>query len=514
MKNVSVFAYATFGSPNGFTQSCIFGNKSLEKILKTFDLKTNAIQLLSPVDRIYSIRKELVQKNVLISYSVYTFAKEKNSNRGGTFIGTSLVFTNQIPEENKTLTSLHGIHQNLKNANTTSNILNVSHSKDFNLQDIYPKDFEKLSFDNEAVNFSDWTELDKNLVVFVDKLTPNCIQNVFKKSLFLLSHFSTVYFIDSKEIADFVSQKKLFQLVDFEGLNQEIKNLETEKKLQLQKKISELEKTKTVLEENRQKQHSDFEAKINFNIEKQAENEKKIEQSKENLIAFDTLYEGFSSQISQIIANLKTNNKLEEAQIFYKQQKNNFEQALRKIENPSSIQSISTPKISSPDAPKYPNNERAKNEENLHQRKTPKLDVSKIISFALNVLLIAGFAVFFFFFNNKKPVETAEEISNFEVNTTADSLASKLNPFPNDSLKAADYKLLYKKLNKNAEINDLVNLIFDENPTNVGVVYKFQKEDYKNLLLEKNPESFTKINDSTFIVKDSVKIIPSFRDKN
>ena len=77
MKNINVFGYATFGTPNGFTQSCIQGNQSLEKVLKTFDFKADAIQLLSPNDRIYSIRKENIQKDVVLSYSVYTFAKEK-----------------------------------------------------------------------------------------------------------------------------------------------------------------------------------------------------------------------------------------------------------------------------------------------------------------------------------------------------------------------------------------------------------------------------------------------------
>lgn len=244
MKNINVFGYATFGTPNGFTQSCIYGNKNLEKALKTFDLKTDAIQLLSPNDRIYSSRKEGIADKFIISYSVYTYAKEKNSNRSGTFIGTSLVFTNEILPENLILSSLHDVHQRLKNNNVSNNVLTINHSKDFNIENIFSKDFEKLEHQTHQLNVLEWENSGKNLVVFIPKFGNNEIQNLFKKSFELLPKYDTIFFIDSKEIAEFVSQKRLFRIIDKNGLDQEIQILEEEKKTENHKCYFPLRKRK------------------------------------------------------------------------------------------------------------------------------------------------------------------------------------------------------------------------------------------------------------------------------
>ena len=54
-KNINLIAFGTFGNPNGFRQTFFIGNKELSERVKTFDLNTNAINLL-PNSKIYAIR--------------------------------------------------------------------------------------------------------------------------------------------------------------------------------------------------------------------------------------------------------------------------------------------------------------------------------------------------------------------------------------------------------------------------------------------------------------------------
>ncbi len=300
MKNINVFGYATFGTPNGFTQSCIYGNKGLEKVLKTFDLKTNAIQLLSPNDRIYSIRKESVQNNIILSYSFYTYAKERNSNRSGTFIGTSLVFTNEILPENLTLKSLHEIHSNLNlnNVDSKSFVLNINHSKDFNLLKIFSKDFEKLEHQTTRFNFQEWENIGKNLVIHIPKFDQNEIQNLFKKSLQILPKYETIYFIDSKEIAEFVSQKRLFRIIDKNGLEQEIEILQNERKQKITNAISSLKNQKEKLKEEEKRELENQKIKIDKKEQAHSENGKNIQEDKQNLTKLENRYKIFSDNIS------------------------------------------------------------------------------------------------------------------------------------------------------------------------------------------------------------------------
>ena len=47
----------------------------------------------------FSIRKEFANGFNSIAYSVYTYAREQNSDRSGTFIGSSILYTNKIAKE-------------------------------------------------------------------------------------------------------------------------------------------------------------------------------------------------------------------------------------------------------------------------------------------------------------------------------------------------------------------------------------------------------------------------------
>ncbi|MCX8532250.1 hypothetical protein [Chryseobacterium luquanense] len=512
MKNINVFGYATFGTPNGFTQSCIHGNQSLEKVLKKFDLKSDAIQLLSPNDRIYSIRKESIQNNTILSYSVYTFAKEKNSNRSGTFIGTSLVFTNEILPENLILSSLHEIHINLKNNNVSGDnfVLNINHSKDFNLQKIFSKDFEKLEHQTNKVSFLDWENSGQSLVIKTDKLDPNSIQNLFKKSLQVLPKYETIYFIDSKEIAEFVSQKKLFRLIDNNGLNREIEKLEEERVQKTADAILSFKNKKQKHEEEGRREFETLKKKIEQNEQKHSENSKIIEESDRNLTALNSLYQSFLRKSDELISKLSQEKELGDISYSFNQLEKEFIQEKNKLNSAREISSFSTTRIVLP----KPTSRFIQEEE----QKERKLDIFKIISLILNLILMGGVIVFYTMFYEKPqeqiPINIPENKENVTPETIiSDSVSNKLNPIPNAVAENKEnIAEMFKKFDSTSKINYVVEVIFEKNKS-IKDVYQFQKNDYKKLLFERNINAF-KINNSDTILINKDLLLQILTYKN
>ena len=141
--NINLIAFGTFGNPNGFKQTFFIGNKELSKAVKTFDLNTNAIKLFAN-SKLYSIRKEYVSGYNTIAYSLYTYAKEQNSDRSGTFIGSSILYVNKIAEEQITVNQLNEFHEYLIQKNVSNDAISVNHSD--NLTVLKPKDFDKIQF--------------------------------------------------------------------------------------------------------------------------------------------------------------------------------------------------------------------------------------------------------------------------------------------------------------------------------------------------------------------------------
>lgn len=512
MKKINVFGYATFGTPNGFTQSCIYGNKNLEKALKTFDLKTDAIQLLSPNDRIYSIRKEGIADKFIVSYSVYTYAKEKNSNRTGTFIGTSLIFSDEIANENLILNSLHQIHQKLKNNNVNNNVLNINHSKEFNLTNVFDQDFEKIEYNSRKISFIDWESSDKKLVIFTNKLDNNSIQNLFKKALEILPKYDTLFFIDSKEIAEFVSQKRLFRLIDVNILEDEIQNFQTEIKQQILNTISTFKKQSKKIEEEGKNEYENLKKQIEKDEKTHCENGKKIEKANENLTVLKSLYENFLHKFNEFISALESGRQLEDINNSIKQLEREFNIEKRKLGTPLQISSLSNTNTNNRVSPYQNPYQRDLNDRNMERsEKNRSFGTLAVISCIINLLFIGGASYFYFMHYREVKKIAPQEIIAEKPYIEKDSavVENKLNPLPNDFAKDENNKKLILDLliENNTNIEKTVDLIFEKNKI-IKDVYQFQKEDYADELIRKNPGAF----DSNKILqkKDSLIRIPFF----
>ena len=517
MEDVFVYAFATFGHPNDFRQTCFLPEKRTQVLMvKSFDL-TNSIKVF-PDSTLYSIRKEKVNGNYCISYAIYTFAKEKLSERDGTFIGSSIVYRNQIPDENITIQNLNRFHTELISKNVAEDRIIVDHSNDFSLSKKVGEDFDKISLNlkkfEDPVNFNSTG----SALVVLSRTNDHILLQNFKKSLLLLNNFDTIFFTSSKEILNFTQTRNIYNVTDEQGFEEKIENLKKDRKQIVLNKITEFEKVKTKLEYQRKQMNSEFENRIKENEVKQAENYKKIQDSKNNLLTQNAIYKSFSKNIEDLIESLNEDKTLEEVNTSYLNHKKQFEQELSTVENPSSLQLISDKKNQAK-TPHTRNKSLQNGDEKVKNRsKVKKQDTIKIISYVLNFLLGAAILMILFFpFWKKKEamisIQDQQHDSSKIIPLPQEPLISKLNPVPNDTVNTDNRKKLMEELIDSMNLTAVVKAIFDKNPKSIGNIYNYQHLDYRKYLFEKNPDAFIKNNGDTILVKkDSLKIIPLFEE--
>ena len=83
-------------------------------------------------------------------------------------------------------------------------------------------------------------------------------------------------------------------------------------------------------------------------------------------------------------------------------------------------------------------------------------------------------------------------------------------PETNSYLNEEDYRKLAKKLSYNKKIEDIVDIIFETNPTIVRDLYTGQKTLYAKRLLELNKNCFIEIKGSNIFMKDTLRMIPTY----
>ena len=232
MNSIYFWGFATFGHPNDFRQSLFYrSNKEIANNFKIYDL-TNAIKVF-PNSKLYSIRKEMIGSYKGVSYTIYTYAQEMTSKRDGTFIGSSILFINEITEENQTVVKLNEFHEILIQKNTKNNILTVNHSDQFEHSKNYLDEFEKNNYTLKQITDIENFSYTKNNLVLNINTDPENLASFLKKSLILLNRYDTLFFTSSKEIIEYCKSKNIYSVEDENNFEKIIKNLESERKQNL-----------------------------------------------------------------------------------------------------------------------------------------------------------------------------------------------------------------------------------------------------------------------------------------
>jgi len=516
--NYFISAFGTFGNPNGFRQSYWFTNdRNIVNNIKTFDLNTNAIKLF-PKSKAYAIRKDYSNGRNLIVYSVYSYAKEQNSDRSGTFIGSSILFIDKIAEENITLNCLNDFHNNLKNKNVQNDTITVNHSD--NLSVSKPKDFDKINFHlREIDNLNFVQNSNKQLVVYCET-NPSKLQTLFKKAIDLLNVFDTIYFTQSNEVAEFVYQKNIFQLAKENDFENEIKKLAEERLQKIQNSLDEFAREKQKLEEDKKRLIDEYKKQIEQNEIQHQENRRKIEKSKNEINNINQKYGAYSKKIDESITHLKNGENLDNVRLLHNENKRIFIDSINRQEKPDFLNSISKPNtktdLRADPKPVQTGHYYGNDNESYHRKRRKQgIDIFKVTTLVL-LLLWIGTLVYFLFFNkpNKKTVIVNKPTQELSVTEEPKATSiQELNPIPNRELNENDYRLVAKNIKYNTAVNEVVEIIFKGNPTDIQSHYSTQKEIYSKQLINKNKDCFVKRDDVFYFVKDTLKHIPSYKNQ-
>jgi hypothetical protein len=526
--SINLIAFGTFGNPNGFKQTFFVGSKELAKSVKTFDLNTNAIKLFAN-SKVYAIRKEYANGFNTIAYSVYSYAREQNSDRSGTFIGSSILYTNKIAKEHITIAQLNEFHNQLVNKNVSNDTISVNHSDKFSV--VKPKDFDKIEFhlrEIENLNFRQNT--DNYLVVFCN-INDNNLNQFFEKSIDLLNVYDTIYFTDNQEVAEFVHQKGIFKLIQNVGekrdFDREINNLIEERKRKREQSISEFKREVQRINEDKNQTIQEFKNQIEQSERTHLENERKLKESKEDINKIGQFYDDFLNKTNGLINQLSHNNgKLEEVKQIHNSNKILFNNGISDLKRPNYTTTIAKPK------PKgnlhtehqrqdfeHRSGHRRREERDEFEEKDFKIDIYKVATLVLAFLLILTWVYFLFFKSNS--VDETEVIQNQEqVNTVPQEQEQKaveitkledLNPKSNSILNENDFRIVAKNLKPNMKLEDVVKVIFTKNPTEISSVYSGQEAIYSKHLLELNKQCFEEKEGIYYFAKDTLRQIPSYK---
>lgn len=508
--NINLIAFGTFGNPNGFTQTSFKGNPIVEKKIKNFDIRGT---ISIPENRtLYSIRKEYIDGDWLISYSKYSYAKEPTSARGGSFIGVSILFSNQLGQESITLNILEEFHQNLVNKNVSNEVIMVSHSDNFSVSQ--PKDFDKIKYNLREINqlYSKQVS-NKNLFVYC-RTNENSLIKYFKESIGLLNIYDIVYFSESKEILDFVCQKSILEIVDEERFKIELQKVEEKRKQEIGAFLQELEKSKNDSENDRKLIEDKYRKQIEQNEIKHKENEKLIKDSEIELNKINSNYSEFLKKIDELISRINNNNeKLDTIKNQYLEIKNIFNKEFKDKKITQSISSMRNLEPSTNN--RISNNLSYYNDyyvDNNRKSNKSKSYFFEILSLFLG-LMIVGMLAYFFIFNEKQIETPSVSIESSYKNLEQEAIANEttiLKPTPNSEVEYADLKKINEKLIKDSKIDSVVTFVLKANPSSINEFYKYQRSDYKRLLFEKNQSSFT-INNNDTIYVDTLRIVPNYK---
>ncbi len=514
--NYFISAFGTFGNPNGFRQSYLFTDNSIANVikgLKTFDLNTNAIKLF-PKSKMYAIRKELARNYTTIGYSIYTYAKEPNSDRSGTFIGSSILFINKVTEESITINCLNEFHNNLKNKYVQNDTIIVNHSDKFSVSK--PENFDKIDFHFKKVDHLNFNSNTGKILVVYCETNPDKLKVLFKNALDLLDVYDIIYFTESKEIAEFVHQKNIFQLVRKDGFENEIEKIQEKRRLKIQELLNDLSTEKQKLEEDEKKHFEKIKSQIEQNVRQHQENKRIIEESKNELSNISKKYQAYSRKIDESINHLKNGEKLEIVKQSCNENRKVFNESINKLEVSKIINSFSKPSVraSSNLLTSQPKSYNDDFHDHHHIKRKPEINIYKVISFILFILLGFTLTYFLIYKNQKKeiiynPEPKLEQPIPDQI--PLETVVIDLNPKPNTELNENDFRIVAKNILLNTSIDSIVEIIFKINPTDIKKYYNEQKEIYSKHLHEINKDCFEYKDGILYFVKDTLRHIPSYK---
>lgn len=516
-KKIDIIIFGTFGNPYGFTQTIksIYNksNQNNRNSIKALDINTNAIKLF-PNTEIYSIRKDIVSNSKSIALSKYSFVNEKNSTRGGTFIGSSLLFTNKLSDENIIIKLLKTFNNQLIQENTVDNIMIYDHSDKLSISKP-PKfnELEKSSLSYEKLK--NWSLNNKFLVHYCDFTNDNEFAEILKLSLELLNYYDCIYFTRDEEIAKYVLNKNLYEL---SRDNQDLQNKLQKIYLDIERKKTEiLERTKSNVQlklKNHIEKLQNIENEYNRINNIHLNNSKRVEKLKQEKNKFQNELSSLNNEMNKLLNELYNGHNVELVNGKILELETNFKEKTLHLAQNIYIESFSNKEeiYRGFESPKHSGDNSSKSRTYYEKPKSKyEIDLKKVLYFGFVFVGIIGIILLSINLitddDNLSP-----EPDDYLLDGKTDKNFDEKILLPNSVLSIVDIKKTNDliKSKKETDLNKIIDLIFEGNPKDIGSKFKNNRQEYIKSLLEKNPKSF----DLDKKLIDTLEVIPCLKNEN
>ena len=461
---VGLGAFGTFGEPFGYQQVFF-----LDAVFSSsLDLNANAIEVY-PGAELYAVKREIVNGSTTVCCCLYTYAKELNTNRGGTFIGSCIVLSNSYLKGDAIYSLLRELHTDLLSnpKNIVDNALQVQKAGQLVVTE--PAGFAAMQAkattaapagNNAPVDTS------KKFLIQAPSTSPATEPSVarfFEDAITYFTDTDTLYFTTHKQVIAYVAEKGLIPLADWEAFQHY--------KSQKQQQEKEAKQKAEVLRKKEKPQQG----KISAPVAKTFGLYELWTEGKPDKDAFKKMVDNHNALLKE-----------------YLQIKEHREYSSVAIQNSTAYGHKS-------------------NHSSFRIRKK-HLAVTVIVLF---ILLVTTSCLLLF-----RTAGSAKEMVAAPASTPiADSTVPQqnsnhtepLSPLPNTELAKSEVAKLAKEKLKGKNLRNIIDAIFLKNPVAVAAVYSWQKKEYADFLLRQNKACFAEDSAGYSFICDTLLHIPAFK---
>jgi hypothetical protein len=469
-KSIGLGAFGTFGSPYGFQHTFYHDARFMQNL----DLNPNAIEL-NPDSEIFAVKKELNNGSYSVCFCIYTYAREPQSSRQGTFIGSCVVFDNCISDGTYIYECLREFHNDIirDNKNIIDNVLQVQEAKDLTVKE--PVTYKKIKEKATSLTTKPHTVNQDFFLIAAENLSEgnyaNWVSFFFTQAVETFSQTGTLYFSINPTVIDYVKTKGLITVISLE----EFENLTTQKHPSKQtKKTKQPEQPKPKqLDENEDENNSPKSSNEHEEIQSEV----------------ITRMWGSSWNVNDIPKRIEEHNKLV---IRY----NNLETKYNNLVNGN--------------VRNYVNNE------NSFDGIFDSLKTYRMIVLLVLAGLFIGLVSIYLLWGVINPQDEVKTSSSpntsNQPNQTYFSKQSKiLEPTPNGELTSDDLERTNSKLLQGMTAEEVTDKVIDANPSDIKKAYNNQKDIFTEKLIERNVRCFDGNTKESKLTCKELQHIPTYK---
>lgn len=216
---IGLGVFGTFGDPLGYQQEFYFD----VRFVNSLDLNEFAIEFYPGAD-LYAVKREIIDGVYTVCFCIYTYARELNTERFGTFIGSCIVLQDSYTDTDYIYQSLNELHKSiLNNPNyLKGNTINVATAKEIAVTE--PNDFVAARANAIPISktpfFTPYVDPQKNYLVLPDgnSTMPQEAQvlQFFEEAQKYHTDTTTLYYSTDSNVIDFVRQEDILSIQDWQ----------------------------------------------------------------------------------------------------------------------------------------------------------------------------------------------------------------------------------------------------------------------------------------------------------